>query len=272
MRISSLAVHSHQLHGINSETQTQTTRTMSEEENPKPLKKTSAVPLRKETVRVTLKATPSSDDHSDSAPPAPAPTIPLKGPETTAPAVPPPAATIPLTPPVTKAPSVKLQTASDAKNPVAAPTVAGSTFAGAENLVPPPKPPSLKIAKPDLGPETSKMDDTAVPEPAPTVGLATPATTQPAGASSQPLPQATVQMPAPQSPPVTVAVEGDGPQIATIGMADSEEAVASDGASTALSIASLVAALVVLGLQLGTASVWVNDPSHENPGWGRLFD
>lgn len=245
---------------------------MSEEENPKPLKKTSAVPLRKETVRVTLKATPAIDQNTQDTPPAPAPTIPLKGPETTAPAVPPPAATIPLTTPATKAPSVKLQTAADAKNPVAAPTVAGSTFAGAENLVPPPKPASLQIAKPDLGPETAKMDDTAIPEPAPTVGLATPATTQPAGASSQPLPQATVQMPAPQSQPVTVAVDEDSPQIATIGVADTEEVIATDGAASALSIAALVAALIVLGLQLGTANVWVNDPTHENPGWGRLFD
>jgi hypothetical protein len=53
---------------------------------PKPMKKTSAVPLKKETVRVTLKATddapkgppaPTASKPGDS-PPAPAPTIPLR--------------------------------------------------------------------------------------------------------------------------------------------------------------------------------------------------
>ena len=38
---------------------------MTDENDPKPMKKTSAVPLRKETVRVTLKATPDSGAGSD---------------------------------------------------------------------------------------------------------------------------------------------------------------------------------------------------------------
>ena len=53
---------------------------------PKPMKKTSAVPLKKETVRVTLKATPEGEAPPQAPavarpadkPPAPAPTIPLK--------------------------------------------------------------------------------------------------------------------------------------------------------------------------------------------------
>lgn len=54
---------------------------------PKPMKKTSAVPLKKETVRVTLKAgdddkpkapAPPSAAKPGDSPPAPAPTIPLK--------------------------------------------------------------------------------------------------------------------------------------------------------------------------------------------------
>ena len=58
--------------------------------------------------------------------------------------------------------------------------------------MPPPKPSTLKIASPDF--DEPKATDSAVPEPAPTVGLATPGTDQPAGASSQPLPKATVQI------------------------------------------------------------------------------
>lgn len=251
---------------------------MTEDNTPKPTKKTSAVPLRKETVRVTLKATPADGggDHVDKtdAPPAPAPTIPLSKPtDSGAPVVPPPAPTVQLSTPATKAPSVKLQTASQAKNPVAAPTVAGSTFAGAENLVPPPKPATLKIASPDFdGPAPGDTTQPAVPAPAPTVGLATPATTQPAGDSSQPLPVASVQLEKGQ--PATVPGEGEGPEIQTVSIAapgeDAEHK--EEGVATAMSVVALVAALIVLGVQLGTANIWVNDPTHDNPGWGRLFE
>lgn len=67
---------------------------------PAPMKKTSAVPLKKETVRVTLKADSASPEAKATAPsapaapkpPAPAPTIPLKtAPVATAPAAPKPA-------------------------------------------------------------------------------------------------------------------------------------------------------------------------------------
>lgn len=61
---------------------------MSEDDNqpkpPKPMKKTSAVPLKKETVRVTLKADGAAEppktapSPAPTKPPAPAPTIPLK--------------------------------------------------------------------------------------------------------------------------------------------------------------------------------------------------
>ena len=62
---------------------------MTEGNNPKPMKKTSAVPLRKETVRVTLKANPSDNGNAGAAgsPPAPAPTISLKAPASGPPAV-----------------------------------------------------------------------------------------------------------------------------------------------------------------------------------------
>ena len=235
------------------------------------MKKTSAVPLRKETVRVTLKANPSDHGNSGAAgyPPAPAPTIPLRAPVSGPPAVPPPAPTAPTPPRAPIAPpTIKLQTAP---NPVAAPTVAASSFAGAKNLVPPPRPSTLKIASPDF--EEPKTTDTAVPEPAPTVGLDTPGTDQPAGASSQPLPKATVQLQPSQL--MSVPAEGGGDSLlSTVSLADTEEAAAqrAEGTATVLSAIALVAAVIVLGVQLGTANIWVNDETHESPGWGRLFD
>lgn len=270
---------------------------MTEDNTPRPTKKTSAVPLRKETVRVTLKATPheATDNDTDkaAAPPAPAPTIPLSRstdsgapvvpppppttvelstPTTKAP-VPPPAPTVQLSTPASKPPTVKLQTASQAKNPVAAPTVAGSTFAGAEHLVPPPKPATLKISSPDFEePAAGETAEATVPAPAPTVGLATPATTQPTGESSQPMPVASVQLQHGQ--PATVPVEGQGPDIQTVSIAAPGEEVEhkEEGVATAMSVAALVAALILLGVQLGTANIWVNDVTHDNPGWGRLFE
>lgn len=251
---------------------------MTEDNNPKPTKKTSAVPLRKETVRVTLKSNPSDSPHADTAgaPPEPAPTIPLKSPGTDVPAVPPPTSTIPMAPQeapkVPQAPpTIKLQSPTQAPNPVAAPTVAASTFAGAENLVPPPKPSTLKIATPDFAEPVGQ--DAEVPEPAPTVGLAGPGTPPPVGASSQPLPKATVQI----QPTEAMSVPADGsagPQITTVSAENLEEAAAdrAEATNTVFSIVALVAAVILLGFQLGTANVWVNDDTSDNPGWGRLFD
>ena len=245
---------------------------MTEGNNPKPTKKTSAVPLRKETVRVTLKANPSDNGNAGAAgsPPAPAPTISLKAPVSGPPAVPPPAPTAPTPPRAPQAPpTVKLQT-GQVPNPVAAPTVAASSFAGAKNLVPPPKPSTLKIASPDF--DEPKATDSAVPEPAPTVGLDTPGTDQPAGASSQPLPKATVQIQ--PSQPMPTPAEGSDSLLSTVSVVDPEEAAAErvEGTATVLSAIALVAAVIVLGVQLGTANIWVNDETHESPGWGRLFD
>lgn len=85
--------------------QTDLDPSMSDSENqppkaPKPMKKTSAVPLKKETVRVTLKATdadaPAPKAPSAPKPPAPAPTIPLKTAGARAPKAPAPAPTVQL--------------------------------------------------------------------------------------------------------------------------------------------------------------------------------
>jgi hypothetical protein len=169
--------------------------------------------------------------------------------------------------------TAKLQTATQAKNPIAAPTVAASTFAGAENLVPPPKPSTLKIATPDFV-EPVDPGGAEVPEPAPTVSLSTPQTPPPtAGASSQPLPKATVQIQPTESMSVP-NVAGAGPQLTTVSVENLEEAAAdrAESTNTVFSIVALVAAVILLGLQLGTANIWVNDDTLDNPGWGRLFD
>jgi len=195
---------------------------MTDENDPKPMKKTSAVPLRKETVRVTLKATPDSGAGSDS-PPAPAPTIPLNKPGTGAPSVPAPA------------PTVKLQTG--------APT-------------------------PTLRPQTA----TKTPEPAPTVKLDTPGTSSPTGSSSQPLPKATVQLDQSQPMGAPTELAGTPSQAPTIVAVDDAAARKEEGSAAVLSVVALVAALILLGVQLGTTNIWVNDETQENPGWGRLFE
>lgn len=197
---------------------------MTDENNPKPTKKTSAIPLRKETVRVTLKSTPDGGNESVNVP-APAPTIPLNAPSG-APSVPAPA------------PTVKLQTGAPATTT------------------------PLRMAP------TSKT-----PEPAPTVKLDTPGTSTPTGASSQPLPKATVEL-EPAKPFEMDAPMGQYLDVKT-DEKSGEAAIVTKSVSTRddiLSIIALVAALVVLGLQLGTSNIWVNDETEQNPGWGRLFE
>lgn len=202
---------------------------MSDENDPKPMKKTSAVPLRKETVRVTLKATPqdksvppapvSPPAPSGSRPPAPAPTIPLKtsGPGTTKPPAP--------------APTVMLTGGSVTKPASPAPTVR-LNLPGA------------------TGPGTVALTGGS------------------AGVSSQPLPKATVQLQ--QTQPMGAMAAPS--QAATIRTADDDDSAGNeDGVATALSVVALIAALIVLGVQLGTAGIWVHD-APQNPGWGQLFE
>ena len=197
---------------------------MTDKNDPKPTKKTSAVPLRKETVRVTLKATPDGNG-SAGAPPAPAPTIPLSKPATGAPSVPAPA------------PTVKLQSG--------APTS-------------------------PLAPTTTEQ--TKTPAPAPTVKLNAPGTSAPTGASSQPLPQATVELQKSQPMGAPTAPLGAPSQAPTIVAVDEEAAKREEGSAAVLSVIAMVAALILLGVQLGTANIWVNDETNESPGWGRLFE
>lgn len=187
-----------------------------------PMTKTSAVPIRKETVRVTLKAPPQGGTGPtappaplapSSVPPVPAPTIPLRksGP-------------VPGTPPA-PAPTVRLQT-----GPASGPATKLATPA-----------PTVRLSMP--------TGSGAVP-------LAT-------GPASQQLPKATVQLTQtqPMDSPSTPS------QAATIRTADDDDSSsAGAGPVMVLSVISMVAALVVLGVQLSTASIWVNGD------WAKLFE
>jgi len=192
-----------------------------------PMTKTSAVPIRKETVRVTLKAPPQGGT-GPTAPPAP---------------IAPPTGSVPTSAkPPTPAPTIPLKTTGHV-SPVPAPTVRLQTGPGsgpATKLATPA--PTVRLNTPGGGPGT--------------VPLAT-------GPASQQLPKATVQLTQtqPMDHPSTPS------QAATIRTADDDDASSGGaGAVMALSVVSMVAALVVLGVQLATASIWVNGD------WSKLFD
>ncbi|NWK56609.1 hypothetical protein HW115_13385 [Verrucomicrobiaceae bacterium N1E253] len=201
-----------------------------------PMTKTSAVPIRKETVRVTLKAPPQGAK-GPTAPPAP------------------------LTPPTGAVPT-------SPKPPAPAPTIPLKT-SGPATAVPPAPAPTVKL---QTGGATGPATKLATP--APTVRLNTPGGSGPGtvpltggpatGAASQQLPKATVQLTQtqPMDAPATPS------QAATIRTADDDDASSEEGegAAAALSVVSLVAALIVLGVQLATASIWVDGE------WGRLFE
>ena len=82
------------------------------------------------------------------------------------------------------------------------------------------------------------------------------------------MPKATVQLQPPN------ALPGTSPTVASFStvVADDEEE-GSEKIVNILSIATLIAALVVLVFQISTASTWVNAPDkpEENQGWGQLF-
>ena len=211
---------------------------MSENEEPKPMTKTSAVPIRKETVRVTLKAPPQGGT-GPTAPPAPL----------TAPA--------PLTPPTGAVPT-------SPKPPTPAPMVPIQTPPVPSGVVPPAPAPTVRLQTGvGVGPATK------LAAPAPTVRLNTPTGglgTVPlaTGSASQQLPKATVQLTQtqPMDSPSTPS------QAATIRTADDDDSSsnAGEGAVVALSVVALVASLILLAVQLSTASIWVEGE------WGKLFE
>ncbi|PQJ27996.1 hypothetical protein [Rubritalea profundi] len=190
---------------------------------------TSAVPLKQETMRVTLKAdvgpkTPTPPAKTPpSAPkmPAPAPTIPLGG---GAPRMPAPAPTIPL----------------------------GGGAMGALKIAAPAPTVSLNVG-PSLG------------------GPATiPLATQPLGNASRPLPKATVQLQQTQqlTQPGVVTPGEQPPIIQTVVDGESSADRASNG-QTILVVAAFLLSLFLLFSQFQRAGIWVNE--HENESYGAIF-
>lgn len=204
--------------------------TLSENQSPAPSQLTSSVPLKKETVRVTLKA-------SDAPPAVPSATVPMAQPvRPPAPGGGPPTPTIPAGAPrpTAPAPTIPLRTAG-------APTAA----------------------------------------PAPTIRLASSApVTKPGGAPTQAggtptLPKATVQLQAPtQSLGAPLPITS---QVATLHAEDEEEEGANEGVVKILSGVGLAAAIVLLAFQLMLAKTWISvDQEKEiNPrygDWTQLFE
>lgn len=252
----------------------------------KPLRKTSAVPLRKETVRVTLKATPAG---ASGAPRPPAP----------APPKPPSVATTPLeTSPIDQEPKaatgeVDLPDVTSAV-PLRQETMrvtlkadnSGASMAPTPSVSSAPAPtvplggggPATPMAQPaptvPLGAVPS-VPQLAAPAPtvplgggSSTVPLATqPLATQPLGGtgSSQPLPKATVEL---QQTQQLTAPLGGPSQMPTIQTAWEEEATRGDGMKKVLAIAAFVVALAAIGTQLMHAKHWLEE--HKDGDWAVL--
>ncbi len=221
------------------------------EDNNTPSKQTSSIPLKKETVRVTLKA-------SD-APVAPAPVAPPTGPVIPKPPTPtlsaPPAVA---TAPVSAAPPAPSRPAPTAtKAPAPAPTIPLKT-AGPPTARPAPAP-TIKLntasgipgGAPTIALKTAPLQTPA----APTVGL--PGAPKPGNTVA--LPKATVQLAPPTQPLQTGSVSAT--QMATFQGEEEEEK--SDTLGVVLSIFGFLAACGVLYFQCQSINIW--------DGWDKLF-
>jgi hypothetical protein len=214
------------------------------ENDPTPSKQTSSIPLKKETVRVTLKA-------ADAPPAAPSASIP------SAPTVRPPT---PTAPPTATAPAAR-------PTPTAPPVATGApTAPGAPRPAPAPTIP-LKTA-PAAG----------IPKPAPTIPLKTGPAAVPAAPGTAPaarpslpgapastvsLPKATVQLTPPSQPSVGIPTQ-KAATYTTI--EDEEEEVKDSPIGTVLAGLAAAAALAVLWFQIDTAGKWINAEDNENKG------
>lgn len=188
-----------------------------------PSKQTSSVPLKKETVRVTLKA-------ADAPPSIPSATVQM------APAV---------RPPVPGAPPTPTSGLPRPSAPAPAPTIP-LRAAGAPTMAP-----------------------------APTIRLASAAPTgmiKPAGGAPPTiaLPKATVQL---QTPTRPLGTSFSSPsQMATVQADEEDEVDEGGGLVKILAGVGFAAALVVLALQVSTASTWVNAEDNSAKGdWMQLF-
>lgn len=201
-----------------------------------------SVPLKKETVRVTLKAADNPPSTPSAGPPVvpSAPRPPMAPSAPTAPMAPPPSATVPGGPPrpspAAPAPTIPLRTPG-------APSAGGAPS------------PTIRLA-------TSTAPIGAGGGAAPTVPLRT------AGAPA--LPRATVPLQTP-SQPMTAGLSPS--QMGTMRVDDDEdEGAAGETAANVLSIFAFLAACVVIFFQYKAADTWVN--AEDNPrtdGWKQII-
>lgn len=238
---------------------------MSENENKTPSKQTSSVPLKKETVRVTLKA-------ADAPPAMPSATLPASPAPTIKPPTPPiaPPAPSAVRPPMIQPPS---GAPTAMKPPAPAPTIplrtAGPPTMGAPTI-------RLATSNVPVGAPTIALKTANIPlagTGAPTIALKTANTPLPvAGAATVSLPKATVALNPPTKPlsPIGVAAT-QKPTLSTL-----EEAEDETGAGTfakVLASVGLVAALVVLGIQLKISSIWIGaEDNVRNGEWSLLLE
>lgn len=229
---------------------------MSENENTPPSKQTSSVPLKKETVRVTLKA-------ADAPPAVPSATLPV----TPAPTIKPPVA-----PPVPTAAQPPSGAPTAPRPPAPAPTIplrtAGAPTVGA---------PTIKLATSNapVGAPTIALKTTNTPLPgtgAPTIALKTANTPLPGGgAPTIALPKATVALNPPTKPlsPTSVAAT-QKPTLTTL--EDVEDESGAETFTKILAGVGLVAALVVLGIQLKISSIWIAKDDIRPDDWSLLLE
>ena len=222
---------------------------------PQATRKTSAVPLRKETVRVTLKSTPAGAKKPEAPrPPAPRAPMPTAMTKDSAPqGAPAPPAHNPDIPDVTSAVPLKQETMRVTLK--ADPPKAGAPSPAA----PAPSAPAPAAPAPK-----------AAPAPAPTVPLNTSpaATGQPTVAlATHSLPKATVQLQQTQQLGAPASPQGG----ATFQQATEDDSETSGDSTllTALAITAFVFSLLLLFMQVKRAGVWVN--AHEGGSYGAIF-
>lgn len=267
---------------------------MSENEKNDPsYKQTSSIPLKKETVRVTLKASdaPPAKPHGatkDAPTQRPTPTTrstPTAPKPTARPTPPVPTAASP----ASEAPKEQEAEAPAATQPAApapptpsAPKPPTAPVAGGAKQAPAPTIP-LKTAgsKPAGAPTVKLSTGTGAPGAgAPTIALKT-ATKAPLpggggqGKSPTSLPKATVAL-NPPTQPLTANADPAAPGQPTTANNSYASEEDESGATTFTNILAgvgLAAAIIVLSLQLSMASTWISAEDNENQGeWSQLLD
>jgi hypothetical protein len=266
-----------------------------------PTKNTSAVPLRKETVRVTLKAPGAKPGSSPagvetSKPIAPTPTMNLgSAPVPKALAV---APTIPLNTAASTAKKesvrVTLKADKDGKAPVggppappvapAAPTIRVVAKTAPPAAAPAPtiplgakKGPPAPAPAPTIPLNTGAKPPVAAPAPtmklggAATLPLATQPLKAPGAGASQPLPKATVELQQTQqlTPTQGLGAPAQAASIQTVSE-DDEATRGGAGPALALSIVAFGLSLLVLYFQFDHAKIWVDE--HKDGDMMSIFD